>query len=264
MIDSNSQITSITAFAAAVNGNADATVAERMKPPVPLPYESDASERNLEPSEAVPHSGSAAKAIEHWFAFGPFRLCPSRRLLFEEGGRPLRLGSRAFEILIALLEREGEVISKRDLIARVWGGISVAEPNLKTQVAALRRTLGDDQTGRRYICTVTGRGYCFVAPVRRFAGSMDYALTDRPGLPAEASSPIVYGCGHSGEPLLHLRHRHLVRVASTWRQACRSWRSAASEPVFDRTAEEALPNSRKGDHGKLIKQNLASGRKTLP
>jgi DNA-binding winged helix-turn-helix (wHTH) protein len=243
MIDANSQMTSITAFAAAVNGHADATVAERMEPQGPLPWnESDASERNSEPSEAVPHSGSK-NTVEHWFAFGPFRLCPSQRLLFE-GGRPLRLGSRAFEILIALLERAGEIISKRDLIARAWGSVSVAEANLKTQVAALRRTLHDDQTGSRYICTVTGRGYCFVAPVRRFGGSMDYALTDRPALPAEAPGPIVYGCGHSGEPLLHSRHRHLVRVANTWRQACRSWRSAASESVFDHTAEESLPNSR--------------------
>jgi DNA-binding winged helix-turn-helix (wHTH) protein len=244
MIDANSQMTSITAFAAAVNDHADATVAERMEPQGPLPWnESDASERNFEPSEAVPHSGSAAKTVEDWLAFGPFRLCPSQRLLFE-GGRPLRLGSRAFEILIALLERDGEVISKRDLIARAWGSVSVAEANLKTQVAALRRTLHDDQTGSRYIYTVTARGYCFVAPVRRFAGSIDYALTARPAISGEAPSLIAYGCGHSSEPLLHLRHRHLVRVASTWRQACRSWRSAASESVFDRIAEESLPDSR--------------------
>ncbi len=97
-------------------------------------------------------------------SFGPFRLFPARRLLLE-GEQPVRLGSRAFDILAALVERAGEVTSKEELIARAWPETFVEEANLKIQVSALRRALGDGQGGQRYIVTVPGRGYNFVAPV---------------------------------------------------------------------------------------------------
>jgi predicted ATPase/DNA-binding winged helix-turn-helix (wHTH) protein len=99
-------------------------------------------------------------------SFGPFRLHPKQRLLLE-GNRPVRLGSRAFDILVALLERPGEMIDKEQLIARAWPQTFVEESNLKIQMSALRRALGDGQRGNRYILTVPGRGYNFVAPVRR-------------------------------------------------------------------------------------------------
>src|SRR5476649_1219810 len=99
-------------------------------------------------------------------SFGPFRLLASQRLLLE-GDRPVRLGSRAFDILVALLERPGEVVDKEQLIARAWPQTFVEEANLKIQVSALRRALGDGQRGNRYVLTVPGRGYNFVAPVQR-------------------------------------------------------------------------------------------------
>src|SRR5689334_9086323 len=102
----------------------------------------------------------------HAISFGPFRLLAEQRLLLD-GDTPVRLGSRAFDILAALVERAGEVISKEELIARAWPQIFVAEANLKMQVSALRRALGDGQGGYRYVVTVPGRGYNFVAPVRR-------------------------------------------------------------------------------------------------
>src|SRR5882762_2162967 len=101
----------------------------------------------------------------HAVLFGPFRLLAARRLLLE-GDQPVRLGSRAFDILAALVERAGEVIGKEELIARVWPQTFVEEANLKIQVSALRRTLGDGQGGHRYVVTVPGQGYNFVAPVR--------------------------------------------------------------------------------------------------
>src|SRR5258708_2539659 len=99
-------------------------------------------------------------------AFGPFRLLVAQRLLVE-GDTPVRLGSRAFDILAALVERAGEVVSKAELIARAWPQTFVEEANLKIQVSALRRALGDGQGGHRYVVTVPGRGYNFVAPVKR-------------------------------------------------------------------------------------------------
>jgi DNA-binding winged helix-turn-helix (wHTH) protein len=121
----------------------------------------------------------ASRQAEPWFAFGPFRFCPRRRLLLEKD-KPLRLGSRALDILIALLERPGDVVGKQELIARVWFGTVVEDGNLKVHIAALRRTLREGEAGNRYICTVTGRGYAFVAPVTRFDDAMSIAGSSAP------------------------------------------------------------------------------------
>jgi predicted ATPase/DNA-binding winged helix-turn-helix (wHTH) protein len=108
----------------------------------------------------------AAPSGELAILFGPFRLVAAQRLLLE-GDKPMRLGSRAFDILIALVERAGEVVGKDELIARVWPATYVEEANLKIQVSALRRALGDGQGDNRYVATVVGRGYNFVAPIRK-------------------------------------------------------------------------------------------------
>src|SRR4051812_2316578 len=112
-------------------------------------------------------------------SFGPFRLVPERRLLLEDE-RPVRLGSRALDLLTALVERAGEVVGKDELISRVWPTTVVEEGNLKLQVSALRRALGDGRAGQRYIVTVPGRGYEFVAPVIRENGTRE----ETPRLPA--------------------------------------------------------------------------------
>src|ERR1700741_4595992 len=96
----------------------------------------------------------------------PVPALAARRLLLE-GDNAVRLGSRAFDILAALVERAGEVVGKEDLIARAWPQTIVEDANLKIQVSALRRALGDGQGGHRYVVTVPGRGYNFVAPVKR-------------------------------------------------------------------------------------------------
>ncbi|WP_441228412.1 ATP-binding protein [Tardiphaga sp. 20_F10_N6_6] len=98
--------------------------------------------------------------------FGPFRLSASRRLL-EKEGVPVELGARAFDILTVLVERAGEVVGKRDLIDRVWPHITIDDINLRVQVAGLRRALGEGKAGARFVATVAGQGYCFVAPVSR-------------------------------------------------------------------------------------------------
>lgn len=99
------------------------------------------------------------------FAFGPFLLLPERQLLLHDQS-PVRIGGRALDILTTLVERPGQVVTKSELIARVWPNVFVDEGNLKVHIAAVRRTLGDG--GRddvRYIATVVGEGYRFVAPV---------------------------------------------------------------------------------------------------
>src|SRR5258708_36500751 len=86
----------------------------------------------------------------HPISFGPYRLLAAQRLLLE-GDRPVRLGSRAFDILASLVERAGEVVGKEELIARAWPKTYVEEANLKIQVRALRRALAHGQGGHRYV-----------------------------------------------------------------------------------------------------------------
>jgi predicted ATPase/DNA-binding winged helix-turn-helix (wHTH) protein len=97
-------------------------------------------------------------------SFGPFRLIPAQRLLLE-GDKPVRLGSRALDILIALLDRPGELVSKEEIMARVWPNTFVEGANLTVHVAALRRALSDGQAGNRFVINIPGRGYRFVAPI---------------------------------------------------------------------------------------------------
>lgn len=114
-------------------------------------------------------------------SFGPFRLLPARFLLLE-GERPVLLGSRALEILIVLLERPSELISKQELMARVWPNVFVEPANLTVHISALRRALRDGQDGNRFIINIPGRGYSFVAAVK-ITGREDSAR----GAPMEAA-----------------------------------------------------------------------------
>src|SRR5258708_36447586 len=100
--------------------------------------------------------------------FGPFRLSITERLL-EKGGELVQLGSRALDILIALVERPAEVVCKKQLIAKVWPDLVVDEGSLRFHVSALRKALGQVRSGERYVTHVSGRGYCFVAPISRAA-----------------------------------------------------------------------------------------------
>lgn len=99
-------------------------------------------------------------------SFGPFCLFPTARVLYRSGVR-VALGSRALDILIALVERAGEVVNQRELMSRAWRGLVVESGNLRVQMSKLRRSLGDGEHGARYIENVPGQGYTFVAPVER-------------------------------------------------------------------------------------------------
>src|SRR5215468_9029391 len=94
--------------------------------------------------------------------FGPFRLFPTERRLLK-GETPVQIGSRELDILIALVERAGEVVTKRELFARVWPDVVVEESSLRVHVAGLRKVLADGEDQARYIVNVPGRGYSFVA-----------------------------------------------------------------------------------------------------
>lgn len=111
-----------------------------------------------------------------------------------QGQAAVRIGSRALDILTALVERPGGLVTKSELMARVWPDVFVVENNLKVNVGALRRTLGDDTGSAKYIATVPGRGYRFIAPVEELSSASPPAvlpLERRHNLPIAATT--VFG-----------------------------------------------------------------------
>jgi adenylate cyclase len=98
------------------------------------------------------------------YALGPFRLDTQSDLLCR-GTEPAALGRRAIGLLRVLVERRGAVVSKDTLIDAAWSGQVVEENNLTVQIAALRRVLGEEPGGDRWIETMPRRGYRFVGPV---------------------------------------------------------------------------------------------------
>ncbi len=120
------------------------------------------------------------------FAFGPFLLQPSRRLLLDRG-IPVALGSRAFDLLVVLVEGRDRVLTKAELIRRVWG-CQVEDSSLTVAASALRRALRDGAAGQRWVETVQGRGYRFVGAVTSSAsaGPVDPDLPEH-GPPAPAA-----------------------------------------------------------------------------
>src|SRR5688572_24385182 len=115
-------------------------------------------------------------------SFGPFNLRASERLLTKDGV-PVDLGARALDILIALISTPNEVVSKKDLMSRVWPDVTVEEGSLRFHMASLRKALGDGKDGARYITTLAGRGYCFVASVSQASRPRDEVPAALPNFP---------------------------------------------------------------------------------
>ncbi len=122
----------------------------------------------------------AATPMDAIYRFAPFELRPAARQLLRDGA-PLKLGSRALDLLTALVERRERVVSKGELLQIVWPRLVVEENNLQVHVMALRKLLGPDA-----IATVPGRGYRFTAAL-----DMPDAATPMPTPAAEAAAPLI-------------------------------------------------------------------------
>src|SRR5437762_3663767 len=107
--------------------------------------------------------------------FGRFRVLLRRRQLLADGV-PVELGTRAFDVLLVLLDADGALVTKQELLSRVWPGVVVAEENLKFQVSALRKAVGAD---RDVIHTEFGRGYRFTGVLGSNAATEPAALCDQ-------------------------------------------------------------------------------------
>jgi DNA-binding winged helix-turn-helix (wHTH) protein len=164
------------------------------------------------PPEPVPAGFIGRNSL----AFGPFRLWPAERRL-EKSGIFVPLGGRALDILMVLIERPGEVVSKQELMRRVWPGIAVEESNLRVNIASLRKALGDCIAAARFIGSVAGRGYCFVAPV---SGGLGLPAADDADTASALTIPAGRIAGLGAEQILQaiaaqLGGRQFVHIVMT-------------------------------------------------
>jgi DNA-binding winged helix-turn-helix (wHTH) protein len=127
--------------------------------------------------------------ISNLYAFGAFRLDPRNRVL-RLGEKPVVITPKAFEVLLLLIQKSGQIVSKDELMRTVWPDSFVEESNLTQTVFMLRKALGETPE-QRYILTIQGRGYRFAADVKEVSGSGQVAAAwaHPPGAETEASEP---------------------------------------------------------------------------
>jgi TolB-like protein/cytochrome c-type biogenesis protein CcmH/NrfG len=136
------------------------------------------------------------------FEFGPFRLLVQRRELLLRG-QPVALGPRAFDLLAVLVRRQGDLVTKDELLSAVWPGTTVEENNLHVQASAVRKALAEGDASGRYMMTVAGRGYRFVAPVSSGNGAHNLAIDlagPASGLPGKPSIVVLPFNNLSADP----------------------------------------------------------------
>src|SRR3954447_25886418 len=121
-----------------------------------------------------------------------FRVDPVRRVLLRDG-EPVPITPKAFSILLALLERPGEVVEKTELLEKVWPGVFVTEANLTQNVFSLRKCLGEKANDNRYVVTVPGQGYQFAGDVRRIErfATTEFTIVEAEPLPAAAPTDLT-------------------------------------------------------------------------
>lgn len=107
------------------------------------------------------------QTVKEIYGFDEFRLDVSEERLLLCGNEPVPLPEKAFEILRVLVENAGHLVGKDELLNEVWAGAFVEENNLDKNISLLRRALGEKKGGKKFIETVRGHGYRFVAKVRR-------------------------------------------------------------------------------------------------
>lgn len=173
------------------------------------------------------------------YEFGPFRLDVMKRLLFRDG-RPLTLTSRLFETLLALVENNGRLVEKDELMSKLWPDTVVEEANLTVNVSALRKILGESAKEHLYIVTVPGRGYRFVADVREMPREPIYLEPQRSALEAEH---LGSEATRSSVLTRWRRHKYLIGVlllAMTAALVWYFWSAGRHAKVDDGTAFKSL------------------------
>jgi predicted ATPase/DNA-binding winged helix-turn-helix (wHTH) protein len=146
-------------------------------------------------------------------SFGECSLHPSKQLLLR-ANEPVQIGGRAFDILLALVESAGQLVAKKELMARAWPDTFVDQASLRVHMVAVRRALGDNQTGNRYVVTIPGRGYRFVAPVS-YQSESDVASSIVQVLEPKFAHRIVGRRDIVTELLAHLEERRFITIVGS-------------------------------------------------
>lgn len=152
-------------------------------------------------------------SVRELYEFDSFRLDASRHLLLRDG-EAVNLAPRAFNMLLALIRRRGEVLAKDELMRQLWPDTTVEENNLTVIISALRKALGENPQQHRYIVTVPGRGYSFVAEVKEvgeFLSEVEAPLVPLPPI-VEAAHRTKFTVRHFGLAALSV----LVFAIAAW------------------------------------------------
>lgn len=142
------------------------------------------------------------------YAFGPFAVDPVKRKLWRDG-QIVPITSKTFDVLVVLLEQRARIVSKDELLNRVWPDIVVNENNLVRQISSLRRALGQRPDQHDYVVTVVGQGYRFVASVRE--------IPDVPGADPRADEQALPDqAEHADDADVESPAAHTPRDTSVW------------------------------------------------
>jgi DNA-binding winged helix-turn-helix (wHTH) protein len=196
----------------------------------------------VEPSYVSPARPSQGRAI----AFGHFKLFPLQRLL-EENGAPVLLGSRAFDLLLILVEQKGAILSKQELLDRVWPDTNVEEGSLRVSIAAVKKALGQERSEPSYIKNVPGKGYCFVAPIADSENTRLNAPARRGNIP---NVPMEMRLLASlGNTLFHTQGHILGgRVMAAFQGSFDAAEETGDVPHQLRVATPTIPSSKRRRH----------------
>jgi len=128
------------------------------------------------------------------YAFGEFRVDPGKRRILDGTGAPVPLTSKVFDTLVYLLNNRGRIIDKEELMSAIWTDTIVEENNLSQNISALRRLLGEQRGDHRFIVTVPGKGFKFVADVQELSENGEriaYSDTGRPLSDVSPRDPVT-------------------------------------------------------------------------
>jgi len=141
----------------------------------------------VRPSSSQMVTKMVGKIASSSLVFADYEVFPEQRVV-RRRGEDLPLGDRAFDILTLLAMRAGELVTKREMLEKVWPGLFVSEANLRAQIALLRAALGDDPNDPTYIVNVRGRGYVFTATVEKL--DAPGPLSTSPTMNAPSARPL--------------------------------------------------------------------------
>src|SRR4030095_6251135 len=167
--------------------------------------------------------------VKCFYVFGSFRIDPVKRLLLHEG-EVVPLTPKAFDTLFALIENNGRVIEKDELMREVWADTIVEEGGLTRNISAVRKALGESPEDHQYIVTIPGRGYQFVANVREVRdASADLIIDER------SKSRVVLE--HQEETSIALKYaaeaEEAIREGAL---TARGWQKSASRLLLSKPA----------------------------